>query len=97
MEINLIFLFTVVPAVILFLISHPDSITTDFSSLEFVVYGASPIAESTIVKAREIMKCDLYQVYGLTETTGAITMMMPDDHGSSIMMVDRPAHPDCEA
>ena len=69
-----------VPAVILFLISHPDSITTDFSSLEFVVYGASPIAESTIVKAREIMKCDLYQVYGLTETTGAITMMMPDDH-----------------
>ena len=26
------------------------------------------------------MKCDLYQVYGLTETTGAITMMMPDDH-----------------
>ena len=51
-----------VPAVILFLISHPDSITTDFSSLEFVVYGASPIAESTIVKAREIMKCDLYQV-----------------------------------
>ena len=26
------------------------------------------------------MNCDLYQVYGLTETTGAITIMLPEDH-----------------
>ena len=69
-----------VPAVILFLISHPNAQTTDFSSLNFVLYGASPIADDTIIKAQEIMKCDLYQVYGLTETTGAITIMMPEDH-----------------
>ncbi len=69
-----------VPAVILFLISHPDALTTDFSSLNFVLYGASPIADDTILKAKEIMQCDLYQVYGLTETTGAITIMMPEDH-----------------
>jgi acyl-CoA synthetase (AMP-forming)/AMP-acid ligase II len=42
--------------------------------------GASPIADDTIIKAQEILKCDLYQVYGLTETTGAITIMMPEDH-----------------
>ena len=69
-----------VPAVILFLISHPNAVTTDFSSLNFVLYGASPIADDTILKAKEIMQCDLYQVYGLTETTGAITIMMPEDH-----------------
>tara|TARA_Y100000816_G_scaffold284796_1_gene263597 strand:+ start:34723 stop:36288 length:1566 start_codon:yes stop_codon:yes gene_type:complete len=69
-----------VPAVILFLISHPNAITTDFSSLNFVLYGASPIADDTIIKAKEIMQCDLFQVYGLTETTGAITIMMPEDH-----------------
>jgi len=69
-----------VPAVILFLISHPNALTTDYSSLNFVLYGASPIADNTIIKAKEIMKCDLYQVYGLTETTGAITIMMPEDH-----------------
>ena len=69
-----------VPAVILFLISHPNALTTDFSSLNFVLYGASPIADDTILKAKEIMQCDLYQVYGLTETTGAITIMMPEDH-----------------
>lgn len=69
-----------VPAVILFLISHPNALTTDFSSLNFVLYGASPIADDTILKAKEIMQCDLYQVYGLTETTGAITILMPEDH-----------------
>ena len=69
-----------VPAVILFLISHPNALSTDFSSLNFVLYGASPIADDTIIKAKEIMQCDLYQVYGLTETTGAITIMMPEDH-----------------
>ena len=39
------------------------------------------------------MKCDLFQVYGLTETTGAITIMMPDDHdlakGNSDLVVKR--------
>ena len=69
-----------VPAVILFLVSHPDAVKTDFSSLNFVLYGASPIADDTILKAKEIMDCDLFQVYGLTETTGAITIMMPEDH-----------------
>ena len=69
-----------VPAVILFLISHPNALSTDFSSLNFVLYGASPIADDTIIKAKDIMQCDLYQVYGLTETTGAITIMMPEDH-----------------
>ena len=69
-----------VPAVILFLISHPNALSTDFSSLNFVLYGASPIADDTIIKAKEIMQCDLFQVYGLTETTGAITIMMPEDH-----------------
>ena len=51
--------------------------------MNFVLYGASPIADDTIIKAMEIMKCDLFQVYGLTETTGAITIMMPDDHDPS--------------
>ena len=59
-----------VPAVILFLISHPDALTTDFSSLNFVLYGASPIADDTIIKAQEIMKCDLYQVYGWRDRRG---------------------------
>ena len=69
-----------VPAVILFLIQHPNIAKTDFSSLKMVLYGASPIAEDTVTKAIEIMKCGFYQVYGLTETSGAITCLIPEDH-----------------
>ena len=58
------------PAVILFLIQHPKAKSTDFSSLRQIIYGASPIAEDTLLKAIDIMGCDFWQVYGLTETTG---------------------------
>ena len=68
-----------VPAVILFLVSIPQAAETDFSSLKFVLYGASPIADDTILKAKEIMKCDLFQVYGLTETCLLYTSPSPRD------------------
>ena len=58
-----------VPAVILFLITNPKAQETDFSSLEFVLYGASPIADDTIIKAKEIMNCDLYQAVSYTHLT----------------------------
>ncbi len=69
-----------VPAVILFLLQHPNAEKTDFSSLKVVVYGASPIAEDTLTKAINLMKCGFYQVYGLTETTGGITCLISEDH-----------------
>ena len=69
-----------VPAVILFLLQHPNASKTDFSSLKMVMYGASPIAEDTVTKAIELMNCGFYQVYGLTETTGAITILSAEDH-----------------
>lgn len=69
-----------VPAVILFLLQHPNASKTNFSSLKMVMYGASPIAEDTVTKAIELMNCGFYQVYGLTETTGAITILSAEDH-----------------
>ena len=72
-----------VPAVILFLIQHPKVDQIDFSSLKTVIYGASPIAEATLNKAIEIMDCDFWQVYGLTETNGTVTILDPKDHHPS--------------
>ena len=69
-----------VPAVILFLTMHPAVGETDFSSLRQILYGASPIAEELLVKAAEIFKCDFLQVYGMTETTGCATHLLPEDH-----------------
>ena len=72
-----------VPAVILFLVQHPEAPNTDFSSLKTIIYGASPITDDTLIKAMELMKCDFWQVYGLTETNGAITFLFPEDHDVS--------------
>ena len=72
-----------VPAVILFLIQHPKVEQIDFSSLKTVIYGASPIAEATLNKAIQIMGCDFWQVYGLTETNGTVTILDPQDHHPS--------------
>ncbi len=69
-----------VPALLLFLMQSPMSKTTDFSSLELIVYGASPAPIDLVRNALRTFGCDLAQVYGLTETSGAITYLPPDDH-----------------
>ena len=75
-----------VPAVILFLTQHPNVTKTDFSSLKMVVYGASPIPFELQQKAVELFGCDFAQVYGLTETSGAVTYLPPEAHDGSPRM-----------
>jgi long-chain acyl-CoA synthetase len=69
-----------VPAVIQFLLIMPGVEETDFSTLRAIVYGASPITDAALIKAMEVFGCDFIQVYGMTETTGAITQLDPEDH-----------------
>jgi long-chain acyl-CoA synthetase len=70
----------VVPAVLMFLLATPELATADVSSLRTIFYGASPISEDVLVRSMGALGCDFAQVYGLTETTGAITSLMPSDH-----------------
>ncbi|HTW36094.1 MAG TPA: fatty acid--CoA ligase [Rhizomicrobium sp.] len=69
-----------VPAVILFLTQQPNVRQMDFSSLRTMTYGASPIAADLLVTAKEIMNCSFLQAYGLTETSGGGTTLLPEDH-----------------
>ena len=69
-----------VPAVILLLIETPAVREADLSSLDLIVYGASPIPLELLRTARTVFKCGFGQVYGLTETSGAITYLSPEDH-----------------
>jgi long-chain acyl-CoA synthetase len=71
-----------VPALILFLLQVPQCAETDFSSLELIVYGASPAPIDLVRKAVKVFGCGLAQVYGLTETTGAITYLGPEIHSA---------------
>lgn len=70
----------VVPAVLMFLLATPELADGDVSSLRTIYYGAAPISEDVLVKSIGALGCDFAQVYGLTETTGAITSLAPEDH-----------------
>ena len=72
-----------VPALLQFALAMPNIGTTDFSSLELIVYGASPISEAILEGAIKAFKCPFMQVYGLTETTGVVTVLDPKDHDLS--------------
>ena len=69
-----------VPAVIQFLLVTPGVESTDFSSLRALVYGASPITDRVLTQGMATFGCEFIQVYGLTETTGAITQLDGVDH-----------------
>ena len=69
-----------VPALLQVLPIIPGASDVDFSSLKTILYGASPISEEALVGSMALLKCDHAQVYGLTETTGAVTYLAPEDH-----------------
>jgi acyl-CoA synthetase (AMP-forming)/AMP-acid ligase II len=69
-----------VPAMIQFMLAAPGAREADYSTLRGISYGASPISDQVLVEALNTFRCDFMQVYGLTETTGAITMLPPADH-----------------
>jgi acyl-CoA synthetase (AMP-forming)/AMP-acid ligase II len=69
-----------VPAVILFLMQSPGIPDADLSSMQLITYGASPIPADLLRSALEAFKCKFAQVYGLTETTAAITCLPPEEH-----------------
>jgi long-chain acyl-CoA synthetase len=75
-----------VPAIIQFLLMTPGVDTTDVSSLRAVAYGASPITDAVLTQAMDVFGCEFIQLYGLTETAGAITQLDAADHDP----VDRP-------
>jgi long-chain acyl-CoA synthetase len=70
----------VVPAVLMLALASPTLQDADLSSLRLIFYGASPISEDVLVKCMAAFGCAFCQVYGMTETTGAITALSFEDH-----------------
>ncbi len=69
-----------VPAAIGLMLQHPKAATADFSSIETLSYGASPIPLPLLQQAVDRMGCGFVQVYGMTETWGSIVALPPEDH-----------------
>lgn len=70
----------VVPAVLAFMLFTPDLDASQLSSMEILVYGASPISEDVLKQSVALFGCKFWQAYGLTETTGAVFNLPPEDH-----------------
>jgi long-chain acyl-CoA synthetase len=69
-----------VPALLAFMAMVPGASDGDYSSMRSIVYGASPITNEVLMASMATLKCPHIQVYGMTETTGAITELSPEDH-----------------
>ena len=68
------------PAMILMLLQAPEMAVADLASMKTLSYGASPIAEDLLVRAKARFRCAFTQFYGMTETTGAGTLLADDAH-----------------
>jgi long-chain acyl-CoA synthetase len=69
-----------VPTILQMLAAVPGAAERDYSSLRSIAYGASPITTSVLRAALRTFRCPLFGVYGLTETTGGVVQLAPEDH-----------------
>jgi long-chain acyl-CoA synthetase len=69
-----------VPTILQMLAAVPGAAQRDYSSLRSIAYGASPITTPVLRAALRTFRCPLFGVYGLTETTGGVVQLRPEDH-----------------
>ncbi|MCP5385707.1 MAG: long-chain-fatty-acid--CoA ligase [Novosphingobium sp.] len=72
--------FFIVPAALQLLLNHPDCARTDFSRLRYILYGASPIPLELLRQCIAMFGAEFIQAYGMTETTGTVCTLPPEDH-----------------
>ena len=69
-----------VPTMLQMLCGMAGAADRDYGALRSIAYGASPITTTVLKAALRTFRCSLFGIYGLTETTGAITQLDPADH-----------------
>jgi acyl-CoA synthetase (AMP-forming)/AMP-acid ligase II len=69
-----------VPAALQFMVQHPRAAEIDFSHVRQIIYGAAPMPLALLEECQRVLGCDFCQAYGMTETTGTISLLPPEDH-----------------
>jgi fatty-acyl-CoA synthase len=72
--------FFIVPAALQMLLMHPRCASVDYSRLKYILYGAAPIPLDLLRQCIKMFGAEFIQAYGMTETTGTICMLPPEDH-----------------
>jgi acyl-CoA synthetase (AMP-forming)/AMP-acid ligase II len=70
-----------VPTMIQMLVDSPDAAAADLSGIQKVLYGASPISEAVLRRARATLpNAEFTQAYGMTEVAPVATLLTEADH-----------------
>ena len=73
-----------VPTMIQMLVDHPAAKENDLSSIEHLIYGASPISEGLLDRVEKAMPtAALIQAYGMTELSPVATVLDGNDHADA--------------
>jgi acyl-CoA synthetase (AMP-forming)/AMP-acid ligase II len=75
-----------VPTMIQMLVDHPEAQRHDLSSMESLIYGASPISEAVLDRARKVFTGTAFtQAYGMTELSPTTTILTDADHDDPVL------------
>lgn len=69
-----------VPAVVQALLNAPEVAQADMSSLELLMYGASPMGDVMLRRAIDTFGCNFMHAYGMTESSGTVVCLGPEWH-----------------
>jgi acyl-CoA synthetase (AMP-forming)/AMP-acid ligase II len=69
-----------VPTMLQLLTAVPGAAERDYSALRSIAYGAAPITTPVLKASLRTFGCALFGLYGLTETTGSVIALEPEDH-----------------
>jgi acyl-CoA synthetase (AMP-forming)/AMP-acid ligase II len=69
-----------VPTAMQIAVRHPHAHATDFSFLKYIYYGGAPLPAALLAECIDVFRCGFVHMYGMTETSGTITALAPEDH-----------------
>jgi long-chain acyl-CoA synthetase len=70
-----------VPTMINMVMAHPDFLPERLGSFTTLVYGASPMPQALLERLLAMYPAmDIWQGYGMTESSAILTMLGPDEH-----------------
>ena len=82
-------IFMAVPALLQFMLATPEREDHDLSSVRWIATGAAPVPVS-LLREYQALGIRIYQAYGLTESCGPGTLLLPGDAEAKVGSCGRP-------
>ena len=77
------------PTLIYMMLAHPEVREFDYSSLKYLIYGASPMSTSKLREAMDVFGPVMAQLYGQTEAAMSMAFLSVADHVEAVNSPDK--------